>query len=62
MAWDIIFVLVIVACAALFMGSRLYRTVKNKGACAAHCGKSGSAQCSAASCAGCARREIIRRK
>ena len=43
MGWDIIFVIVIVALAALFMGRRLYRIIRNKGGCACKCDKLGKA-------------------
>ena len=52
MGWDIIFVIVIVALAALFMGRRLYRIIRNKGGCACNCDKMGKGACDGAACPG----------
>lgn len=52
MAWDIVFVVIIVALAAWFMGRRLYRIVRNKGGCACDCDSVGKGACDGSRCPG----------
>lgn len=52
MGWDVAFVVIIVALAALFMGRRLYRVIRNKGGCACNCDKVGKGACDGAACPG----------
>lgn len=63
MGLDIIFVVVIVALAALFMGRRLYRIIRNRGGCACNCDKADKGVCDGAACPGAqTMKEIVPQK